>query len=151
MNITLDASVAIKLYVLEDMHDTAHRLVAEAGALFAPDFLLVEVCNIAWKKVRRQEIGAVQAREILTLLRRRLNFFATTELVEPALQIALTLGHPVYDCLYIACAEMTDSVVVTADQRLCAAVQGTDFEPLTRYLGDPNFSENGEAGFTPAR
>lgn len=36
MNITLDASVAIKLYVFEDMHDAAHRLVAEAGALFAP-------------------------------------------------------------------------------------------------------------------
>ncbi len=46
---------------------------------------------------------------------------------------------------------MTDSVVVTADQRLCAAVQGTDFEPLTRYLGDPNFSENGEQGFRPVR
>ncbi len=134
MNITLDASVAIKLYVLEDMHDMAHRLVAEAGALFAPDFLLVEVCNIAWKKVRRQEIGAVQAREILALLRRRLNFFATPELVEPALEIALTLGHPVYDCLYIACAEMTDSVVVTADERLVRVSAGTEFAPLVRRL-----------------
>ncbi len=144
MNIALDASVAIKLYVLEDMHDAARRLVAEADTVFAPDFLLAEVCNIAWKKVRRQEIGAVQARELLALLRRRLKLFATTELVEPALEIALTLGHPVYDCLYIACAEMTDSVVVTADKRLCAAVQGTDFEPLTRYLGDPNLPENAE-------
>ncbi len=134
MNITLDASVAIKLYVLEDMHDTAHRLVAGAGALFAPDFLLVEVCNIAWKKVRRQEIGAVQAREILALLRRRLNFIATPELVEPALEIALTLGHPVYDCLYIACAEMTDSVVVTADERLVRVSAGTEFAPLVRRL-----------------
>ena len=37
MNIALDASVAIKLYVLEDMHDAARRLVAEADTVFAPD------------------------------------------------------------------------------------------------------------------
>ena len=36
MSFVIDASVAIKLYVFEDMHDAAHRLVAEAGALFAP-------------------------------------------------------------------------------------------------------------------
>lgn len=134
MNIALDASVAIKLYVLEDMHDAAHRLVAEAGALFAPDFLLVEVCNTAWKKVHRQEIGPAQARELLASLRRRLKLNPTVELVEPALEIALTLDHPVYDCLYIACAEITGAVLVTADHQLCKAVEGTAFVHLVQHL-----------------
>jgi predicted nucleic acid-binding protein len=134
VNIALDASVAIKLYVLEDMHDAAHRLVAEAGALFAPDFLLVEVCNTAWKKVRRQEIDPAQARELLASLRRRLKLYPTVELVEPALELALALDHPVYDCLYIVCAEMTGSVLITADYRLCKAVEGTASAHLVRHL-----------------
>ena len=141
MNIALDASVAIKLYVLEDMHEAAHRLVAEAGALFAPDFLLVEACSIAWKKVRRQEIRPAQARELLASLRRRLKLYPTVELVEPALEIALTLDHPVYDCLYIACAEAVGGVLVTADQRLCKAVEGTAYAPHVQHLGDADFLE----------
>ena len=32
--------------------------------------------------------------------------------------IALKIGHPVYDCLYLACAEVEDSPLVTADIRL---------------------------------
>ncbi|MCH2487838.1 MAG: type II toxin-antitoxin system VapC family toxin [Erythrobacter sp.] len=136
MNIALDASVAIKLYVLEDMHDAARRLVAEADTVFAPDFLLAEVCNIAWKKVRRNEIDTVQAREFPAALRRRLTLYPTVAFVERALGIALTLDHPVYDCLYIACAEANDGVVVTADRRLCRAVQQTAFAGLVRHLED---------------
>lgn len=136
MNIALDASVAIKLYVLEDLHDAARRLVAEADTVFAPDFLLAEVCNIAWKKVRRNEIDTVQAREFPVALRRLLTLYPTVAFVERALGIALALDHPVYDCLYIACAEANDGVVVTADRRLCRAVQQTAFAGLVRHLED---------------
>ncbi len=136
MNIALDASVAIKLYVLEDLHDAARRLVTEADMVFAPDFLLAEVCNIAWKKVRRNEIDTVQAREFPAALRRLLTLYPTVAFVERALGIALTLDHPVYDCLYLACAEANDGVVVTADKRFWRAVQQTAFAGLVRHLDD---------------
>ena len=37
-----------------------------------------------------------------------------------ALAIAVELGHPVYDCLYLACAESADATLVTADDRFAA-------------------------------
>jgi len=48
----------------------------------------------------------------------------------------MALPHPVYDCLYIACAEANDGVVVTADMRLCQAVRQTAFAGLVRHLED---------------
>jgi predicted nucleic acid-binding protein len=33
---------------------------------------------------------------------------------------SVELGHPVYDCLYLACAESADAILVTADDRFAA-------------------------------
>ncbi|MDE0164082.1 MAG: hypothetical protein OXL36_03200 [Bryobacterales bacterium] len=30
----------------------------------------------------------------------------------------MLIDHPVYDCLYLACAELTASALITADQKL---------------------------------
>ena len=152
MSFVVDASVAIKWFVEEDLSEEAAAILGYGEALFAPELLLAEIGNVLWKKVIRGELAPHRAHEIAGKTEAGIPALYSMRLLNArALHIALTLGHPVYDCFYIACAEMTDSVVVTADQRLCAAVQGTDFEPLTRYLGDPNFSENGEQGFRPVR
>ena len=42
----------------------------------------------------------------------------SADLVAHAAAIALEIGHPVYDCLYLACAEVEGSPLVTADTRL---------------------------------
>ena len=39
-----------------------------------------------------------------------------------ALEIAVAIGHSVYDCVYLALADRQDCRVVTADRRLQAAV-----------------------------
>ena len=39
-------------------------------------------------------------------------------LIGRAAQIAVVIDHPVYDCLYLACAEVMASVIITADQKL---------------------------------
>jgi predicted nucleic acid-binding protein len=49
---------------------------------------------------------------------------------------ALTLNHPVYDCIYLACAETIDGILMTADRRLHRSVHGSEFESLIRYLDD---------------
>ncbi len=59
--------------------------------------------------------------------------------MDRALELALALNHPVYDCLYIVCADIADGVLITADEKLCKAVQDTDLARLVRYLGDPGF------------
>ena len=43
-------------------------------------------------------------------------------ILREATETALRIGHPVYDSLYIACARLTGSVLVTADGRLAKVV-----------------------------
>jgi predicted nucleic acid-binding protein len=42
----------------------------------------------------------------------------TEPLLPRAMGLARRLGHPVYDCVYLALAEREDARFVTADQRL---------------------------------
>ena len=141
MILVVDASVATKWFVRENLHEQALLLLSDhADDLQAPDFILTEVTNIAWKKVLRNEISQEQARVIPTELRGYiLSFHPSADLVDGALEIALSLHHPVHDCLYIACAEAIGGVLITADKRLHKAIEDTEFAPLVRYLGDPGF------------
>lgn len=135
MNLIVDASVAIKWFVKENLHEEAKRLLDGGDDLYAPDLLVMELANVAWKKTKRKEIEPHQARAIAVACLEGIPVLVrSTELVDRAVAISLALNHPVYDCLYIACAEAVDGVLVTADQRLCTAVKGTAFESLVQHL-----------------
>lgn len=137
MSLIVDASVALKWFVQENLHEEALRLLDHVELLQAPDLIVAEVTNIAWKKRIRGEIASSQAEAIATAIRHYIPVLqSSAELNERALEIALAFNHPVYDCLYIACAEKTDAILITADERLCKATQGTDFEELVRHLRD---------------
>ena len=59
--LAVDASVAIKWYVAEDRSGEARALERFGNLLAAPDFLAVELANIAWKKARLKEIDPQHA------------------------------------------------------------------------------------------
>ncbi len=104
-------------------------------ALFAPGFLAIELANIAWKKARIGEIGEAQALDIAAFPRDGAAQLVASEiLIAEAMRMALALGHPVYDCLYLACAEYVDGVLVTADVRLCRAVENSSYAALVQPL-----------------
>lgn len=135
MTIVVDASVAIKLFVEETLRDEARHLFKHQREIQAPDFILIEVANVAWKKAVRKEIGNDQARNIVHVIPEFIPLLLpSSKFLERATEMAIELTHPVYDCLYIACAEMTDGVVVTADERLVRVAAGTKFAPLVRRL-----------------
>src|ERR1700752_5035285 len=116
MNLVIDSSVAIKWFVAENLHDEAKHLLDSGNDLYAPDLLVIELANVAWKKARRKEIGDRQAREIaIACLDGVPALHPSTDFIDRATEIALDLNHPVYDCLYIACAESIWSVFGTAD------------------------------------
>jgi len=138
MTYVVDASVAIKWFVRENLRDHAMALLDHHGGdLDAPDLLLAEVGNIAWKKCRRGEMSAEQCRLAVAETEECLAMVhPSAALAGRALDIALVLDHPVYDCVYIACAEATGRTCVTADDRLVRAVAKTRFGNLVRHLGD---------------
>ena len=118
----IDSSVAIKWVLTEEGSDHARAL---AGSLLeAPDLLLTECANILWKKVR---IGNLTPSEILPrwqmLLLAPIQFAPTRDVLDEALQIAVDLEHPVYDCTYVALAFLRGVPLITADQKLAAAVR----------------------------
>jgi predicted nucleic acid-binding protein len=103
----------------------------------APDLLVVEVANIAWKKTLRGEIGATQAQFICASVAHCFDTLHSSDsLIERAAVMALDLRHPVYDCLYLACAERCGARLVTADRRLITTVQDTPLAALVMRLDD---------------
>jgi predicted nucleic acid-binding protein len=120
MTVVVDASVAVKWVIPEPASEQAERLLAPGeGPLLAPDLLLVEAANALWKKTSRRELGVAEAEQALTMIATGpLVLTPMTELLARALQMAAVLGHPVYDCVYLALAERAQAPLVTADERL---------------------------------
>ena len=65
-----------------------------------------------------------------------LNISPSRLIFEPALEIALDTGRTVYDSCYIALAMLTESPLVTADQRLFKALRQTDYTPYLAWVED---------------
>lgn len=140
MSYVIDASVAIKWFVKEKFHEEALWLTDRKELLRAPDLIANELTSIAWKKCLRGEVTASQAEFIVLSISRYVPILQpSSELAARALGIALALRHPVYDCFYLACAESTDTVFITADLKLCRILEGTRFASLVCYVGDPSF------------
>ena len=141
MTYIVDASVAMKWIAPEELRDQALMLLDDTSLLEAPDLIILEATNIAWKKCLRGEMSQEQARNVVPAIQRLINVIHPSQrLCERALDIALTLNHPIYDCLYIACAEVSGGVLVTADKRLCRAVESTPHASRVRHLADESLS-----------
>lgn len=137
MSYVIDASVAVKWFIRENLHEEALTLTEHAEPLHAPDWVVQEIAHAVFKKWRNGEIDADQARTAVETAPRFLTeLYPSLALADHALAIAMTIGHPVYDCLYIACAEAVSGTVVTADVELCNAVEGTQFAHLVQHLGE---------------
>jgi predicted nucleic acid-binding protein len=135
MALIVDASVAIKWFIDEPGSDMARRLWRDESVLLAPDLIIPEVCNAAWRKVRLGESDPAQAKEITLRLRHGvIEFRPTAPLARRAIGLALDLDHPVYDCFYLALAEAERVLFVTADRRLEQRLRGTSWSAMVRGL-----------------
>ena len=147
MKLTVDASVVVKWFLTEPQSDEARRLLTPRFHLHAPDILLAEYANTIWKKVHRNEIPDPQRyfdevanlSEVVMLAR-------GSDVIERAAQIAVEMDHPVYDCLYLACAEATGSVPITADRRFAKKAAGRGVEVWR--IGAPGVTDRIDAAAT---
>jgi len=138
MTLVVDANVVIKWFVEENLRIQARHIFEYQLELTAPDFLLVEVANIAWKKARQKEIDDDQARSIVAALPNYVPFLVPiSDLIGAATRLALELDHPVYDCVYLACAQRFGSGV-TADRKFFNRIGKSAYAGLIRFVDDPN-------------
>ena len=122
--LVVDASVAIKWVVEEP--GTQEALSLRQFDLLAPDLLIAECSNVLWKKVRRKEMRQQEAELAAGLLEHAdVEMFPMRPLLRSALQLAITLDHPAYDCLYLALADARRCPFVTADDRLFGKVHAS--------------------------
>ncbi len=135
MIFVVDSSVAVKWFLAEPDHALAVALTKLADELHAPEFVIAEVTNVAWKEAIRRNITTEQARAIAAqIVRSPVRFVAIPVLHERALRIALEVNHSVYDCLYLACAERLGAYLITADKSLSNKTRSTTYANFVRVL-----------------
>lgn len=115
--LVIDASVAVKWLVEEA--DTGAAVALLARDLAAPALLRIEVANALRTAVGKGAMARVRAMALLDRLHAAPVALLPHDdaLERRALEVALDLGHPVYDCVYLALAERTGRLLVTADAR----------------------------------
>ena len=138
MSLVVDASVALKWFLLDEPQASRSLAIAQDDALLiAPDPLTAEVCNGAWRSARLGRLSDAQVDEIATCLPRFFDTLVSTTVLAPrAVTIAGQLEHPVYDCLYVSLAEAEKAQIVTADMRFLGKVRGTSWEQWVVNLSD---------------
>jgi predicted nucleic acid-binding protein len=135
----VDASVAIKLFINEPLSDQAEALFSilevAPAALYVPDLFFIECTNILWKHVKRFGYPEDKAREDLAALEGlSLHCFASTDLMEDALYIAVAHDITAYDGCYVALGRQLKIPVVSADEKLFRKMANT--VNVVEWLGD---------------
>lgn len=137
MEFVVDASVAVKWLLPEEHSATALRLVADPAELSAPELLWVETVAALRRRVRRGDLSVEGFRDALDDIDAwRVRAEPVVPLVRPAADMALHLGHAVYDCVYLALAERDGVRLVTADRTFHDKVEASPFAGLTLWIGD---------------
>lgn len=115
----VDASVAVKWLVSENLSDESGRLLETGVTLVAPELIFAEAANALWAMCRRGDISNAELAAAVDLL--RASPVATPipmrRLAPAATRLAADLDHPVYDCFYLSLAIQEQHPVVTADTR----------------------------------
>jgi predicted nucleic acid-binding protein len=114
----LDASVLAALYVKDPATEQSEAALKhiEGSELHAPDFVVLEVASMLWKRVRREELHAEDAMAAITdLSDAAIQFHPTGSLVTQSLALALAHGFTAYDATYVALATRVGGIVITND------------------------------------
>lgn len=123
----IDASVAVKWFVDEPSSQLARTFLVRPGELTAPGHLLAEVGRGLLRRKRAGDLSVAEAKLALAGLPAIVRLIALEELAILAFEIADACSVTIYDALYVAAAVRSEDVLVTADQRLHAGVQASDW------------------------
>jgi predicted nucleic acid-binding protein len=98
MTLVLDASVAFKWFAQEDGTERALVLLECDEPVIAPDLIVAEVANAAWKSLRRRELTTLQFDRIVSDIAQPFSrLVPLNQLIRPAAALTRELDHPIYD------------------------------------------------------
>jgi predicted nucleic acid-binding protein len=138
--IVIDASLAVKWFLPESGADAAADILLSDKAIIGPDMLAVEVhatlvrgANIDKSNRFAAEASIMQFQKMIAANEVQL-IRSTPANIERSANLAMDLGHPMKDCIYLALAMERDCELITADARFAEKARGV--WPMVRLLGD---------------
>jgi predicted nucleic acid-binding protein len=122
--IVVDASLAAKWIFWEtDSEEALDFWNTNAGDLGAPDLIALEVASAIVRRANMEKLLAEDMKEALAKWSRLLSgssiqqFRMTTNRILSSSRMAIDIGHPLKDCIYLLLAMELDCDFVTCDAR----------------------------------
>ncbi|MBI4208888.1 MAG: type II toxin-antitoxin system VapC family toxin [Deltaproteobacteria bacterium] len=138
--ICVDASLILKWITPEEDSDSALKLYKhwqrQKEILIAPTLLDYEVGSVLCKKVQRGLLAPHRMTPTLAFYRRiPIQLFFEPDLLEKAVALAQAFQEStIYDCAYLALAQMKETEYYTCDRRFFEKVTGPF--PQVKYFKD---------------
>lgn len=128
--VVVDVSVAAKWVLPQpnepfanEANELLQRYIDGQIRVLVPDLFWTELGNVLWKWARAGRCSAfVAATAMKSMCDRDFTIIPSFELIEQALDIAITFEQTVYDALYVALAVVSKTDLVTADDKLVRAL-----------------------------
>jgi predicted nucleic acid-binding protein len=131
----VDASVAVRWMIEMIGSDRARDLLHQEQHLIAPDLVLAELANAAWKSVVFERLALEPLADAIASAEKAFSeLIPSAHLKNRALSIAIALKHPVYDCFYLALAQERECVLATFDARLIRRCANSAYSHLVRSV-----------------
>lgn len=129
----IDASIGVKWVVPEEDSAEAIRLLEESN-LIVPGLFHAEVGNALCKKARRNEIALAPVLPFFSALPDLVQTVSEAPFAPRAAEMAVELGHSIYDCIYLATAEAMEDELVTADMRFLRILATSPYAHRARSM-----------------
>jgi predicted nucleic acid-binding protein len=130
----VDASVGIKLFLVEDLSDVVDRLFTQLATepparFYVPDLFFIECANILWKYVRHFRYPVENAvQDVANLQVLRLRTVSTADLLTYSFDLTVKQEITAYDACYAALAQLLALPLITADTTLARKLGGTNVD-----------------------
>lgn len=131
----LDTSVLYDSLVAGPRNHAARALLSTIDLWSAPDLIEIEIASALTKAVRRGDIDEQTARLSFADAQELMpDIIDSSPLIERALELSLSLEHPMPDCVFLALAELHNDPLATADARFARKLAGTAYARLIKLV-----------------
>lgn len=128
----VEAAVAVKWFVPEPGWEPAVRLFEAPNDLYVTDAFFTVFAEILSRKAGMGELSREEVLKVFSAMKKvNLTVFPVSQLMEAALEIAMTRGYSLDSCLEIALAVCQNCRLVTARRKLYDELSDT---PFARHL-----------------